>query len=743
MNRRAIIGGAIREDKDYLIDDQDMIDKAMVSYRYLVCAPRRSGKTSFLFKIGRHAKKAGTRSIYVTLAQVESAFVSIGKALEHEQLKDVMDVSRALADIDRKTIFLIDEPHAGIFMGQSEKAKGLIDAISVAQNINPNIQIVVADVPAFYEKARCAGGALESLAAGKRNRLKPISIDRKEKFLNDEDIPWLSEGGYGDLVGPLPAEVQWLRKWAEDLAEKNLKPRGKEHVIKDSILPADLRQVHASIYASLLDTEQALLSLVCSDLSKSPNAKHLASEGDKAMESLVEWGLITLIKGTELTCTSTLLSEYVKKKGGIGYDPDALKVLVKSSYGVDKAAVSSRKQGYSDFIIHQISDLHFGTYGIYRDGRHIAYEYIEELRHRPKQELPHLIVICGDVSSEATDEEFAECAEFLDELRGARNKNEQTWLVQPHIEGGDPDWRKQVLLVPGNHDVAWNDGPLQDIQDSVWRALNASSLTEYANAINGPKALYYPRGGVEVLLLNSATNGGLEVGLFENSKALQGGQEKIQDILSKAYRGITCELKRLMALDNLSEIDRANILDAMVRFTSGFIDEKHLANIGKCLMNCRRKPVPADSVSPNAPAVRIAVCHHNLASYHGRQPELFADLVNSNQVRNKLFGNGCSMLLYGHTHEGLVWTEKMSMQSEMRELSLVGAGSMGGLSQHGRHIAFNEIRIDCSKLLSNPLADRREVYVQERHVSSERYGKLIWSASDLMVTIEANATKPL
>ena len=55
----AIISDAIRNDEDYLRDDDATIDDFITGKRRLlpISLPRRGGKTSFLFKIERRIRK--------------------------------------------------------------------------------------------------------------------------------------------------------------------------------------------------------------------------------------------------------------------------------------------------------------------------------------------------------------------------------------------------------------------------------------------------------------------------------------------------------------------------------------------------------------------------------------------------------------------------------------------------------------------------------------------------------------
>ena len=98
-------------------------------------------------------------------------------------------------------------------------------------------------------------------------------------------------------------------------------------------------------------------------------------------------------------------------------------------------------------VIWHISDIHFGKYNkLEQDPRQLAFTLAKMAKdHRNYQ--PDIVVITGDVSSIGDINEFNDFKIFCRELSMA------LW---------DENKPERILVVPGNHDITWNDDRTAD-----------------------------------------------------------------------------------------------------------------------------------------------------------------------------------------------------------------------------------------------------------------------------------------
>jgi len=716
MASKVVVGEPIKTDTDYLRDDdKDISDFLEQGKTLAMSGPRRSGKTSFLFRLCRWGKERSKATcIYCSLdGGAEQLFADLSKGLGRS-IANVGDLCKELPAQESQIVFALDECYTGIFLKRSdaeECANVLLTLWHAAQD--GRIRVALADIPRFYSACRSEEMGLHDIGASALRYLRPITVHAKEQFLMDGP-----EGLFDlrDLVGFVPTEVQWLRYWYERKVPDGSSPVGESEVLREGSLAKELSEgVYDLMFGSLLDEEKSLLRIVCATDDRSLEEGQLNTVGKGALRTLgaAGYGMLRRDALSRVRVVSPLFQAYVAERHPI-QERDYSSVLRSVQPGLVKKAEQARGTFYPEFIIHQIGDLHFGLWGSYarKEGQHQAYNYLDYLFEQSDR-LPHLIVICGDLTSQGRMDEFIECQEFLQKLRTSKTKNGAPFL-QPFYEGESPDFSKQILIVPGNHEASWGDLAIHDPEQDPMLNYQGSAVMNYANALSDLPSICYAPPGIEIVLLHSARHGGLKVclGAEPKSPKLAQSHRKIEELVRKAYTELIQALQSIP--EDADEQDKVYLLQNTIRFTCGYIEDADLRQIKTHLTRARSKPYPPGScLQMTDKTTRIGVCHHNLSNFH--DPEIFADMVNSGDVRDYLLDAGISILLHGHTHRSLVSTERIYRDRGWTEFHSIGVGTLGALTTQNV-LSFNEITVQCQQPDDAAHRPSRKVSIQEIHL---------------------------
>jgi len=274
-------------------------------------------------------------------------------------------------------------------------------------------------------------------------------------------------------------------------------------------------------------------------------------------------------------------------------------------------------------VLH-LSDLHFGARHFFpADGESLLQPIIDD----PFVRDIGLVVVSGDLTWSATQEEFGACADFVADL--------------------SKELQARVLVVPGNHDVDFADRfagarsiPFEARQNS-FRSFLTQLRKMGIDVGRTPRTREVPLSRRESLLMYQQGAGWLAVGV--NTAATLGRSEDSVEYpvaLSSAV---------FAALDNL-------ILGRSTNEARILVCHHHLF------------PFVEPRWGPTAGG----------DSELGMKPDASL-LANSGQLQAWLAANGFSLVLHGHkhvTHGRLdrVWTGR---EDESREVVVVGAGSAG------------------------------------------------------------------
>lgn len=259
-----------------------------------------------------------------------------------------------------------------------------------------------------------------------------------------------------------------------------------------------------------------------------------------------------------------------------------------------------------DAIIWQLSDVHFGKYNkLENNPRELASLIAKTASDFPLLK-PDLIVISGDLTSVAAIDEFGKFGEFCEALSG-------------FIWGRNVPQR--ILVVPGNHDVAWlGDG-------------NADKMQRFQTELVGKGFCITPFGNDS----EEFEDGKILVKRFETDNefvppfALVNYQDYDLEILllvSGYFSGkVPEEVQGL-----LGGVESREALQNLLRVDEGAVSREY----NLCLSN-----LPEASTQ-----TRLGVIHHHPIQY-GIEPchNKFAP-----QLLETLFKKNVPLLLHGHVH---------------------------------------------------------------------------------------------
>ena len=318
--------------------------------------------------------------------------------------------------------------------------------------------------------------------------------------------------------------------------------------------------------------------------------------------------------------------------------------------------------------IHHVSDLHFGAKSGKRvdvkdetqTGQRLAVgagqgpvvdDYYDWLRSRPASQRPHLLIVSGDIAEQARESEYELAIGWLNKVAAE---------LAPHadLRADDP----RVLLVPGNHDVNWNEPPSHDGErrrhlpfarafgEPTWLRPRLEQPPE----ARGVASHLFRNADLEVLLLSSCEYGGLRDLGIERITALAEGQGDLT--LEQAAK---------------------EIKGSYGRQDPGLVHDHDI-------QAARRHPWSG--------RVRIAVLHHPLSPVPTvTEIAPSVGLLNAGQLKGALLQQGFCLALHGHVHSPWVGSEQWHGPSGGK-LLICSAPTLGSYETYHGH-GFNEISI--------------------------------------------------
>lgn len=318
--------------------------------------------------------------------------------------------------------------------------------------------------------------------------------------------------------------------------------------------------------------------------------------------------------------------------------------------------------------IHHVSDLHFGAKSGMRvdakdqtqTGQRLAKgagqgpvvdDYYDWLRSLPESKRPHLLIVSGDIAEQARESEYELATAWLKKVAA---------VLAPHagLCPGDP----RVLLVPGNHDVNWNEPSSHDGERlrhlPFARAFGSEPWLrpqlERPPSTRGVASHLFRNADLEVLLLGSCEYGGLrDLGIEQVTGHAEGQGDRTLEQAAKELKG------------------------SYGRQDPGLVHDDDI-------QAARRHPWSGK--------VRIAVLHHPLSPVPAlTEIAPVVGLINAGQLKGALLQQRFCLALHGHVHSPWVGSERWHGSSG-GALLICSAPTLGSYETYHGH-GFNEISI--------------------------------------------------
>ncbi len=267
---------------------------------------------------------------------------------------------------------------------------------------------------------------------------------------------------------------------------------------------------------------------------------------------------------------------------------------------------------------------------------------------------PHLLIVSGDLVEIGAPEEYEQAKRWIESVRASLND---------HVALSPDDPR--VVIVPGNHDVDWNQ--------TRGQAGARKRHVPFARAMSGyprPRleeppetrkieVVRYPEAGIEIVLLGSAEFGG-----------------ELEDV--SLIKLLDDARERAIAADNAGDAETAQKLrDGLGRLDPGLVHNNDLSGLRR---HTWREPV------------RLAVLHHPVSP----MPSItdvgpYAGLLNAGAVKNAMIAVKISLVLHGHQHSAWFAEERWPDRSA-HTLRIAAAPSLGSWAVSEKH-GYNEILV--------------------------------------------------
>ncbi len=297
-------------------------------------------------------------------------------------------------------------------------------------------------------------------------------------------------------------------------------------------------------------------------------------------------------------------------------------------------------------IILQISDIHFGEYHAFQDNLRVKELITPVLNKIRKENQIDLVIVSGDLSSKGSEAEFEQAKKFLLFIANQLNIS-----------------LKQIIIVPGNHDIYRNEEPNR-------------RFVKYIEFINS----FYAEADDPV-------------SIFQNYPDLYNSSEKKLYWNSKIHKAD--DLYSINTYDDLNTIviGLNSVTSKQDRWNLGEISPSQLLKISSKLN---------DLEYSRSDYFRIAVLHHHLFVVPSFTNEGEPERIVRNQglVLKSLIENRVKLVFHGHTHYSVGCQHQIypfnSNINEQNSIYVISTGTMSGKEQT-KPQSFFHLTVVCCK----------------------------------------------
>ncbi len=329
-----------------------------------------------------------------------------------------------------------------------------------------------------------------------------------------------------------------------------------------------------------------------------------------------------------------------------------------------------------DIIIHHLSDFHIGNAQYSPENKlsffnmkeiksyNINY-YIEYLSSCSDEAIPDILIVTGDLTTYATEDEMDIAGEKLVIIKELMKKKKTSKRKKK-----DP----YIFIVPGNHDLDWS-------QSEYSQKINryAKMSTVLFNKDNDIISCCYKNNNAPIYFaFDEPWN--MLIYLFNSTKLGGSINPDIKDI----YNETISLTKNNMSEDEAKQFQDLNTkLFKYMREDPGFIEKSDLDR-----METKIKKVNSE--------IKIAVMHHNPAPVITNDLERYDSIINSGIVNSYLIRNNFDIVLHGHKHSKQV--SRLIYPANNNKGIVIISGDTIGCKEH---CPFYELQIYIKKNENN------------------------------------------
>ncbi|OQB22308.1 MAG: Calcineurin-like phosphoesterase [Euryarchaeota archaeon ADurb.Bin190] len=416
-----IVNPPIRDDLDYYRNDDDIIENILSGQSTIVLGLRRSGKTSFLYRVQRKALKDGKPTLFF-----DSRDFLISSDPAEEARQAILKIRAS-----PKSLILVDE--VDILFQQENSAIWQ----QLLANFRNHVAVMTCASVFLYELAQYPSAIREFFENCYRHPIGPLS--------KDEAFDLLSQSKRRD-TSPIPAQLIEEIWSSGDRLPIILQALGEKNVNRVE-LAVSLAGVGVSILSGLAPKVKGALIAAAHRNQLDPDLPEV--------KFLITLGAI-LEKNEKAVIAGKVLGDVIRE----------------SADSTQVSAISPNWKRCAR-ILH-LSDLHFGPHCIEKPENAISRQFFRLKFVLEKDSIfPDFVVITGDLSWSGHPNEYTIAEIFLEELA--------SWLAKIR-KLSKRAARRRILILPGNHDAAWSlTNGLKPEDTGEWVHY---ALSPFANFVN-------------------------------------------------------------------------------------------------------------------------------------------------------------------------------------------------------------------------------------------------------------------